>query len=42
MEVIYILDITDKIKEWDKLLESQLMADYTNDIAFVDKESEEE
>ena len=33
---------TDKIKEWDKLLESQLMADYTNDIAFVDKESEEE
>ena len=31
-----------KIEEWDKLLEQQLLSDYTDDIAFVSKRKEEE
>ena len=31
-----------KIEEWDKLLEQQLLSDYTEDIAFVSKRKKEE
>ena len=31
-----------KIEEWDKLLEQQLLSDYTDDIAFVSKRKKEE
>ena len=31
-----------KVEEWDKLLEQQLLSDYTDNIAFVSKKNKEE